>query len=235
MNTQQRKILVVEDEPRYARVVTINLETAGYEALVARDGNEAIQMTASKNPDLILLDLMMPGIDGYEVCRRIREFSNIPIIMLTAMSDTNDKVQGLEEGADDYITKPFSARELLARIKVALRRVNASDPPTPPTVERGKLKVDFINQRVYCCTEEIKLTRIEYRLLSTLIKNYGRVLLPNYLLEDIWGTGREENHQLLWQAIHRLRKKIEPDPKNPSYLHTRPSVGYVFEYLGEDA
>ena len=230
MSTNNATILVVEDEPRYARVLTINLETNDYNTLIAHNGPTAIQMTANENPDLILLDVMMPGMNGYEVCRRIREFSNVPIIMLTALSDTNDKVQGLEYGADDYITKPFSTRELLARVKAALRRSDASATPPRPVVTIGDLTMDFTNQRIHIGQKEIKLTRIEYRLLRTLIKNTRRVLVPDYLLDEVWGMGHEHDTQLLWQAIHRLRKKIEPDPQNPTYIHTRSGVGYIFEY-----
>lgn len=230
MSIHNTKILVVEDEARHARVLTINLEIIGYNTSVANDGLTAIQMTASENPDLILLDIGLPGIDGYEVCRRIREFSNVPIIMLTASRNTNAKVQGLESGADDYITKPFIARELLARVKAALRRPNLENPPPCPIIEIGDLKVDFVSQRVYLGHGEIKLTRIEYRLLSTLIKNSGRLLMSDDLLDEVWGLEYDHGNQLLWQAIHRLRKKIEPDPPNPIYIHNRTGMGYLFEY-----
>jgi DNA-binding response OmpR family regulator len=229
MNKDKARILVVDDEPRYVRAIQVNLQASGYEVLAARDGQTAIDLAASEAPDLILLDIRMPGLDGYEVCRRIREFSAMPIIMLTALAEDADKVKGLDTGADDYVTKPFSADELLARVRAALRRVELSERQEPhPTFQAGDLLVDFARQRVFVRGQEVNLTPTEYRLLYELVKQAGRVLVPEYLLEKVWGIGYEGENRLLWQAIHRLRRKIEPDPQNPQYIQTRPGIGYVF-------
>jgi DNA-binding response OmpR family regulator len=229
MNKDKARILVVDDEPRYVRAIQVNLQASGYEVLAARDGQTAIDLAASEAPDLILLDIRMPGLDGYEVCRRIREFSAVPIIMLTALAEDADKVKGLDTGADDYVTKPFSADELLARVRAALRRVELSERQEPhPTFQAGDLLVDFARQRVFVHGQEVNLTPTEYRLLYELVKQAGRVLVPEYLLEKVWGIGYEGENRLLWQAIHRLRRKIEPDPQNPQYIQTRPGIGYVF-------
>ncbi len=230
MKTKKAQVLAVDDEPRYVRVIKINLEASGYEVITADNGKTAIDLTINENPDLILLDLMMPGLDGYEVCRRIREFSDIPIIMLTALSETSNKVKGLDYGADDYITKPFSARELLARVRAALRRSPTITQTSDATFRAGKLRVNLASHRVYRGGQEVRLTPTEYRLLRELITQKGRVLVPEYLLEKVWGLGHEGETQLLWQAVHRLRQKIEPDPQNPIYIHTRPGIGYIFSY-----
>ncbi len=228
MNKKSR-ILVVDDEPRYVRGIQINLEASGYEVLAAPDGQTAIELAASEQLDLILLDIRMPGLDGYEVCRRIREFSTVPIIMLTALADNADKVKGLDVGADDYVTKPFSAEELLARVRAALRRVALSEQGEAHSIfQTGDLLVDFARQRVSVQGQEVNLTPTEHRLLQELIKQAGRVLVPEYLLERVWGIGYEGENRLLWQAMHRLRQKIERDPRNPQYIQTRPGIGYVF-------
>lgn len=226
------RILVVEDDPRYVRVIKINLEASQYEVVVAPNGEKAIELIAEDHLDLILLDVFMPGMDGYEVCRRIRGFSNVPIIFLTASADTVDKVRGLDDGANDYITKPFSMRELLARIRVQLRQSDPPAPSLPAVLHVGELTVDFGKKRLYRLGVEIKLTHTEYTLFALLARQVGHVLMPEYLLSQVWGPGHENDGQLLWQVIHRLRQKIEPDPANPCYIQTRASVGYIFEYLG---
>jgi DNA-binding response OmpR family regulator len=228
MNKKAR-ILVVDDEPRYVRAIQFNLEASGYEVFPARDGQMAIELAASEEPDLILLDIRMLGLDGYEVCQRIREFSAVPIIMLTALAEDTDKVKGLDIGADDYMTKPFSADELLARVRAALRRVELSErQDSHPAFQAGDLLIDFARQRVFARDQEVDLTPTEYRLFYELVKQAGRVLVPEYLLEKVWGIGYEGENRLLWQAIHRLRRKVEPDPRNPQYIQTRPGIGYVF-------
>jgi DNA-binding response OmpR family regulator len=229
MNKGKIRVLVVDDEPRYIWAVQVNLEARGYEVLAAQDGQAALELAASEEPDLILLDIRMPGLDGYEVCGRIREFSAVPIIMLTALAEDTDKVKGLDIGADDYVTKPFSAEELLARIRAALRRVELSEQQDPcPTFQAGDLLVDFAQQRVFAHDQEVNLTPTEYRLFCELVKQAGRVLVSDYLLERVWGMGYEGENLLLRQAVHRLRRKIEPDPRNPQYIQTRPGIGYVF-------
>jgi len=224
-------ILVVDDEPRYIRAIQINLEASDYEVITARDGQTAIELAASEKPDLILLDIRMVGLDGYEVCRRIREFSAVPIIMLTALAEDADKVAGLDVGADDYVTKPFSADELLARVRAVLRRVELSEQQHPSsTFQAGDLLVDLAQQRVFVRSQEVNLTPTEYRLLCELVRQAGRVLVPEYLLEKVWGMGYEGENRLLWQAVHRLRRKIEREPRNPQHIQTRPGIGYVFAF-----
>jgi DNA-binding response OmpR family regulator len=231
MNKGKVCILVVDDEPRYIRAIQINLEASGYEVITARDGQTAIELAAGEEPDLILLDIRMGGLDGYEVCRRIREFSAVPIIMLTALAEDADKVAGLDVGADDYVTKPFSADELLARVRAVLRRVELSERQDPSsTFQAGDLLVDLARQRVFVRGQEVNLTPTEYRLLCELVRQAGRVLVPEYLLEKVWGIGYEGENRLLWQAVHRLRRKIEHDPRNPRHIQTRPGIGYVFAF-----
>ena len=229
MDKGKTRILVVDDEPRYVWAVKVNLEARGYEVLVARDGQTAIELAASEEPDLIVLDIRMPSLDGYEACQRIREFSAVPIIMLTALAEDADKVKGLDIGADDYVTKPFSAAELLARVRATLRRVELSERKDPsPVFEAGDLRVYLAQQRVFVYGQEVDLTPTEYRLLCELVKQAGRVLVPEHLLEKVWGMGYEGENRLLRQAVHRLRRKIETDPRNPQYIQTRSGIGYVF-------
>jgi DNA-binding response OmpR family regulator len=229
MTKAKVRILVTDDEPRYIRAIQVNLQASGHEVLTAQDGQTAVELAAGEAPDLILLDVRMPGMDGYEACRRIREFSTVPIIMLTALAEDADKVKGLDTGADDYITKPFSADELLARVRAALRRVEFARQREPSAGFRaGDLRVDFAQQRVFVRDEEIKLTPTEYHLLRELVQEVGRVLVPEYLLDRVWGAGYEGDSHLLWQAVHRLRQKVERDPQKPEYIQTRPGLGYVF-------
>jgi len=233
MNKGKVRILVVDDEPRYVWTIQVNLEARGYAVIVAGDGQKAVELAVTEEPDLIVLDIRMPGLDGYEVCRRIREFSTVPIIMLTALAEDVDKVKGLDTGADDYVTKPFSAEELLARVRAVLRRAGFSEQQAPrPIFQAGDLRVDFDQRQVFVGDQEVRLTRTEYRLLCELVKHSERVLVPDYLLEKVWGFGYEGENRLLRQAIHRLRKKIERDPRNPKFILTQPGSGYVFVLPG---
>jgi DNA-binding response OmpR family regulator len=227
--TKKPRVLAADDEPRYIRAIQVNLEASGYEVIAAQDGQQALDLVASKDPDLVLLDIRMPRMDGLETCRRIREFSTVPIIMLTAKAEEADKVEGLDAGADDYVTKPFSASELLARVRAVLRRVEfAQQASSPSSFQAGDLRIDFARRRVFVAEEEVKLTPTEYRLLYELARQPGRVLVPEHLLEHVWGPGYEGETNLLWQAIHRLRQKVERDPKDPQHIQTRPGIGYVF-------
>jgi two-component system KDP operon response regulator KdpE len=236
MGGRDPRILVVDDEVRYVKLVRVNLEASGYEVLAATNGEEAVNLAIETQPDLILLDIMLPGQDGYAACKQIRRFSQVPIIMVTAFEQTDNIVKGLDAGADDYITKPFSAQELLARIRALLRRASMSAPEPEQSVRIDGIEIDFTSRRVYVDGEEVHLTPTEYRLLSELVRNSGRVLVPDYLLERVWDINTHEP-QLLWQAVHRLRQKIEPDPGNPTYIHTRTGIGYIFiaEGRGKDA
>ena len=229
MVKQKLRVLVADDEPRYVRAIKVNLEASGYQVVTASDGETAVELAASQAPDLVILDIRMPGLDGYEACRRIRLFSAVPIIMLTALAEAADKVKGLDVGADDYVTKPFSADELMARVRAALRRANLSSREDSHALfESGELLVDYAQKRVYLHDQEIKLTPTEYRLLYELVQAAGRVLVPDYLMENVWGIGYLGENRLLWQAIHRLRRKIERDPQNPQIIQTRTGIGYLF-------
>ena len=221
------KILVVDDEPRYIKLIRVNLEASGYEVFSANNGQLAVELAARQQPDLILLDIMLPGTDGYTACERIRQFSKVPIIMLTALALSEDIVKGLDAGADDYIVKPFSAQELLARIRARLRRVAAEGQESNPVHQIGSLTLNLANRRLYVRGVEVRLTPTEYRLLVELATHAGQVLVANYLLEHVWDIDMHEP-RLLWQGIHRLRQKIEVDPSNPQIIQTRPGMGYVF-------
>jgi two-component system, OmpR family, KDP operon response regulator KdpE len=232
MRSNQSRILVVDDKPRYLRLIEVNLKASGYEVITTDNGASAVELAATATPDLILLDIMLPRKDGYQACREIRAFSTVPIIMLTALGQTNDVVKGLNAGADDYICKPFSAQELLARIRARLRRVYQIPEREIETVYRmGGIELDLSRQRLFVRGDEVHLTPTEYRLITELATNAGRVLVPGYLLEHVWGSEGNEP-QLVWQAIHRLRRKIELDPGDPVYIQTRPGIRYIF--LGEE-
>jgi DNA-binding response OmpR family regulator len=223
------RILAVDDEPRYAWAIQTILEGVGYEAVTAADGQTALALATNEQFDLILLDIRLPDMEGYEVCRRIRQFSTVPIVMLTALAAEPDKIRGLDVGADDYVTKPFSAPELLARVRAVLRRVRFSGGQGMAGVFcAGALTVDLTARQVTLSGQEIALTATEYRLLCEFIKHPGRILVPDHLLETVWGQGYEGENHVLRQVIYRLRHKIEQDPQNPQYIQTRPGMGYVF-------
>ncbi len=223
-------ILVVDDEPKYVKTIKIILEANGYSVITARDGESAVTLAASESPDLILLDVRMPQLNGHEACRRIREFSLAPVLMLSALAQKTDIVKGLDAGADDYITKPFSTEELLARVRAALRRVeNRDNQSTEPIFQTGALRLDYASQRVFIAEQEIKLTATEYRLLCELAHSAGRIVSSETILENVWGPGYAGEDQLIPRVIHRLRRKIEPDAENPRYVITRPGLGYILE------
>lgn len=222
-------ILLVDDDPQLIKLVRINLESVGYKVLVAMDAPSALELVSREMLDLILLDIMLPGTDGYELCQRIREFSNIPIIMLTAKVEDMDKVKGLKLGADDYLTKPFSVHELLARIEAVLRRAGPSEEAkTPPTFTSGDISVDFVQHRVMVRGREVALTPTEYKLLSQLVSNAGRVMLHRELLTRVWGDEYQDEFEYLRAYIRHLRQKIEKDPHQPKYILSKPGIGYIF-------
>jgi len=230
MKKGKTQILVADDMDRYVNAIRIILEANGYEVISAEDGEAVIALAAVEPLDLILLDIRMPKVDGLEACRRIREFSMVPIIMITAMEEDTDKIFGLDAGADDYITKPFRAGELLARIRAVLRRSSYSSlPEAQPAVTVGTLTIDFAANRVSVDGKDIDLTSTEYRLLSELASAVGRVLTTDHILEKVWGSGYEGEEHLVWKVIHRLRLKIEKDPKQPRYIHTKSGIGYMLE------
>ncbi len=227
--TDSKTILVVDDEPRYVSLVEINLTTDGYQVRTASDGQQAVDSVAEDQPDLLLLDIMMPVMDGFTACERIREFSSVPIIILTAKGEERDRVRGLDAGADDYIVKPFSAQELLARVRAVLRRAEreALEGFHQPIFQHHELEIDLAKALVSVKGKEIQLTATEYRLLQTLATNMGQVLSGEELLTMVWGPEYKDDKEILWVCLSRLRQKIEPDPKNPVHIVTKQGIGYL--------
>jgi DNA-binding response OmpR family regulator len=222
-------ILVVDDEARYVQLITLNLRASGYRVITASNGETAVARCEAENPALVVLDVMLPDVDGYEVCRRIRELSDVPIIMLTAKAEVVHKVTGLVAGADDYITKPFSVAELLARVQAVLRRGEGGRARPARRFEAEDLLIDFEAHRVVRKGVEVTLSPLEFRLLDRLVAGAGKVQLANDLLSSVWGPGYESADEALRTAIARLRRKIEPDPDHPRYLLTIRGVGYTFQ------
>jgi DNA-binding response OmpR family regulator len=227
MSTKKPLVLVVDDDVRILRMMKRLLELEGFQTTTASSGDTALKTVEKESPDLLLLDIMMPDMDGYMVCQRIREFSQVPIIMVTAKGDDKEKVTGLNAGADDYVTKPFSAGELAARVRAVLRRCNGQTRPTESVFRYKDLLVDFVTHRVIMNNSELKLTSTEYRLLSYISLNAGRVITPDQLLHKVWGEEYIGAPHLLQVNIARLRKKLGDDAKRPSYIATRPGIGYI--------
>lgn len=222
------RILVVDDEPRYVRLMEANLITEGYSVLKAYDGQSAVEMVAEKQPDLLLLDVMMPGLNGFSACERIREFSSVPIIMVTAKGEEQDRVRGLDVGADDYIVKPFSATELLARVRAVLRRAQVSGNTFQQAIfSHGNLKIDLARAEVFKDDRMVFLSATEYRLLLQFVHNLGSILTSEDLLVNVWGPEYREDKEILWVSISRLRQKLEEDPRNPQHIVTRSGMGYT--------
>lgn len=227
----KKRILTVDDEPSILKFLRSNLENNGYAVISAANGEEAIHAIEMELPDLVILDIMMPKMDGFDVCRQLREWSQIPIIMLSARGDEGDKVKCLDLGADDYIVKPFGASELIARVSAVLRRAKtAGAPQTVPSVTSGDLTIDFAKRQVTHAGREVPLTPTEYALLQELAVNSGKVLTHTHLLNKIWGTEYRDEREYLHVFVRRLRSKLEPDPKNPRYIATVSGVGYRFTH-----
>ncbi|HSR48448.1 MAG TPA: response regulator transcription factor [Anaerolineales bacterium] len=226
--TDPKTLLLVDDEPRYVQLMEVNLKTEGYVVTSAADGQQAVESVAASQPDLILLDVMMPVMDGFTACARIREFSTVPIIMVTAKGEERDRVKGLDVGADDYIVKPFSAQELLARVRAVLRRAERQDAGAfhEPVFTHHELQIDLARAEVRSSGEPVMLTATEYRLLQTLAASVGKMLSPEELLTTVWGPEYRDDKEILWVCLSRLRQKIEPDPKNPIHILTRQGLGY---------
>lgn len=222
-------VLTVDDEPRFVRLIEANLISAGYNVVTANNGPNALELVVSKHPNLVLLDVMMPEMDGFEVLDRIREFSNVPVIMLTAKGEEADRVEGLNRGADDYVVKPFSANELLARVRAVIRRsiVSSSTPKDSPQIQHGDLIIDVAKAEVTVKGDVILLSATEYRLLLQFAHNLGETLTAEYLLKNVWGEEYSEDKEILWVCISRLRQKLEDDPKKPNHIVTRSGVGYL--------
>ena len=222
-------ILVVDDDPQLIRLVRTNLESVGYRILVAMDAPSALELVDMEMPDMAVLDIMLPGIDGYELCQRTREFSSMPIIMLTAKVEDVDKVRGLKLGADDYLTKPFNVQELLARIEAVLRRTRSSEEVNVPnTFTCSDISVDFVRRSVIVRDQEVALTLTEYKLFSELVSNAGRVMLHRELLARVWGAEYQDELEYLRAYVRHLRQKVEEDPHQPKYILSKPGIGYIF-------
>ena len=226
--TRPARILLVDDEVAIQRALVPLLRSRGYDTETAGTGTEALRLLELHPPDLLVLDLGLPDLDGVEVCRRIRETSKVPIVVLSARGSEADKVAALDLGADDYVTKPFSPEELLARIRVALRRVFSEDEGEVGRATFGDITIDYDRHRVLRGQEEIRLTPKEFDLLSLLAHNPDRVLTHRAILKAVWGPNAVDQPEHLWVLIGQLRKKIEPDPSNPKYLLSEPWVGYRF-------
>ncbi len=225
-----KKVLVVDDEKLIVKGIRFSLMQDGMEVDCAYDGEEALEKVKAANYDIILLDLMLPKIDGFEVCRMIREFSQVPIVMLTAKSDDMDKILGLEYGADDYITKPFNILEVKARLKVIMRRTEHHEPTASENriIEKGNLKIDCDGRRVYVADKEINLTAKEFDMLELLALNPNKVYSRENLLNTVWGYEYPGDARTVDVHIRRLREKIEANPSEPRFVHTKWGVGYYF-------
>ena len=223
------RILVIDDDPGLLKLVSRDLKMEGYGVITAGDGKAGLQIIQDEKLDLVLLDIMMPGMDGFQVCQSVREFSDMPVIMLTARGQTEDVTHGLDLGADDYIKKPFRTTELVARVKAVLRRFRFPEEiPQPPFI-LGGLRIDFSSHVVSVDGEEVLLTPTDYRLLCLLVRNAGRVMTQDQLLTEIWGWEYIGETHLLQVAMNRLRKKIGDQIPNSRYIVTRPGIGYVFK------
>jgi DNA-binding response OmpR family regulator len=235
MPAKKTTILVVDDDEQLLKIVTHNLEAEGYQVLTVRDGTQAVATIERQTPALVLLDVMLPRMDGFQVLQRVREFSAVPIIMLTARGRGQDKVKGLDLGADDYLTKPFRVDELLARVRAVLRRAQFTPDGYAQSLGAvttiGELTIDYARHRVTKAGRDLALTPTEYRILTYLAQNAGRVITQDLLLEHVWGTEYVGEGHLLRVNITRLRRKQDTDPSHPRYLLTRPGIGY---FLVED-
>jgi two-component system KDP operon response regulator KdpE len=220
-------ILIVDDEPQIRRVMLTTLASHGYSVVEAVSGEEALEKIRTGRPDLIILDVNMPGMSGLETCAEIRTSSDVPIIMLTIRNSERDKVQALDAGADDYVVKPFGVQELMARIRAALRRSGPGD--ATPAFSSDDLKIDFEKRAVTVKNNPVRLTPKEFELLRHLVANSGKALGHRRLLQAVWGPDYGEETEYLRVFINQLRKKIEPDPRKPRYIHTEPWVGYRFD------
>ena len=230
MKEIQSMILLIEDERQMRRFLRVTLQSEAYGVLEAETAADGLTQAATRNPDVVLLDLGLPDMDGLEVIEKLRDWSAVPIIVISAREQEGDKIKALDKGADDYLTKPFGAGELLARIRAALRRA------APKSHDQGEavfvaeeLRIDFLKRQVYCGTREVHLTPIEYRLLTVLVKNAGRVMTHRQILKEVWGPPYVEQTHYLRVFMNQLRKKIEADSTRPHFLLNEPGIGYRFK------
>lgn len=225
MGNVQPTILIIDDEPQIRRFLRASLSAQNYTLLEATTAEEGMREAASHPPDLVLLDLGLPDLDGIEIIGRLRQWTQVPIIVLSARGEESDKVAALDLGANDYLTKPFGVPELLARIRVALRQSTRGDD-AEPIFESGELRVDLVKREVYLSGKEVKLTPIEFKLLILLVKHAGKVVTQGQILKEIWGPGYAEQSHYLRVFVHQLRQKLEPIPAKPKFLITEAGVGY---------
>ncbi len=235
MPAKKTTILTADDDPQLLRLMTRNLQLEGYDVLGASDGQQALELIESNPPDLVLLDVMMPKLDGFTVCYRVREFSSVPIIIVTARGQDQDKVRGLDLGADDYLTKPFSVDELLARVRAVLRRsqftARENAQGLRASTATGDLTIDYSQHLVILAGREVPLTPTEYRILAYLAQNVGHVVTQDLLLEHVWGSEYLGESHMLQVNINRLRHKLEVDPTQPRYILTKVGIGYSLASL----
>jgi DNA-binding response OmpR family regulator len=228
------KILVVDDEPRYQRLLEANLLTEGFDVLTAADGIQALDVFSNTPVDLILLDVMMPKLDGFATCQRIRQYSNVPIIILTARGEEQDRVRGLDLGADDYLVKPFSATELLARVRAVLRRAQVSNEGGQNRYfEHENLRIDFARAEVWRGNQPVFLSATEYRLLLQFAHHVGKIMSAEELLTSVWGPEYKTDKEILWVSIARLRQKLEDEAHSPRHIVTRSGLGYLMPPIEE--
>ncbi|HEX7305043.1 response regulator [Lentzea sp.] len=223
------KVLVVDDEPQIVRALRINLSARGYEVLTAHDGVTALKLAADGKPDVVVLDLGLPDMDGTDVIAGLRGWTTLPIIVLSARTDSTDKVDALDAGADDYVTKPFGMDELLARLRAAVRRSAVTGPEDEPTVRTASFTVDLAAKRVLKDGTEVHLTPTEWGLLEVLARNAGKLVAQKQLLREVWGPAYEKETHYLRVYLAQLRRKLEPEPARPRHLLTEPGMGYRFE------
>jgi two-component system KDP operon response regulator KdpE len=223
-------ILLIEDEKQMRRFLRVTLQSEKYGVLEAETANDGLSQAATRNPDIVLLDLGLPDMDGLEVIEKLREWSTVPVIVISARDQEGDKIKALDKGADDYLTKPFDAGELLARIRVALRHAAPKSQDQREAVFVAEdLRIDFLKRQVYCGTREIHLTPIEYRLLTVLVRDAGRVMTHRQILKEVWGPPYVEQTHYLRVFMNQLRKKIEADSTRPRFLLNEPGIGYRFK------
>jgi two-component system, OmpR family, KDP operon response regulator KdpE len=230
MKENPATILLIEDERQMRRFLRVTLQSEKYGVLEAESGADGLSQTATRNPDIVLLDLGLPDMDGLEVIEKLREWSAVPIIVISAREQEGDKIKALDRGADDYLTKPFGAGELLARIRVALRHAASKSQDQGEAVfVADELRIDFLKRQVFCDDREVHLTPIEYRLLAILVKNAGRVMTHRQILKEVWGPPYVEQTHYLRVFMNQLRKKIEADSTRPRFLLNEPGIGYRFK------
>jgi two-component system KDP operon response regulator KdpE len=225
----QKTLLVIEDEPAILRFLRSSLEETDWKVLEATTARLGLALAASKKPDVVLLDLGLPDQDGLQVLKTLRKWTSAPVIIISARGQENDKIAGLDAGADDYLTKPFSLPELMARLRVALRHAEKGPEDVPPVYDHAGLRVDLVARKVWLKKKEIHLSPMQYEVLAVLVRSAGRVVSQKQLMRDVWGEDREVTPEAVRIFVHQLRRKIEPDPVRPHSLKTEPGVGYRLE------